>query len=297
MNVDPPTSIETYDGRWPEGVTLTHLSPTIGTEIAGIDLAEALDAEMVRWLRGLWLSRKVIFFRNQHLTRDDHIRFGRYFGALQCYANSSDLAEYPELYVFERGTDPAKRGENFWHMDTAMSRRPVAGCISILREAPSIGGDTLFADMTAAYEGLSPWLKRAIAELRAVQRLDAGSRKYYPTTDEKTIQAGMARFPAVSLPLVATHPETGRKILYACDIWTTEILGLPQQESAMLLQFLINRAQVPEYQCRFRWEPHSVASGQSFLPALRVLQLSGANSPIGARVVSRRARMGRSAPP
>ena len=243
----------------PPGVTLTHLAPTLGTEVAGLDLSQNLDDAVIGFLRRLWLQRKVIFFRNQNLTRAQHIAFGRRFGELELYPTGSDLADYPELYVFERGDNPEQRGENYWHMDTATNPRPVAGCISLLRSVPPVGGDTMFADMTTAYEGLSSWMKNAIAGLRAVQRIDVGSRKYYPNTDPEVLAKGMKQMPPVTMPLVHTHPETGLKILYCCDIWTTNIVGLSNEESDMLLKFLIRRVHKPEYQCRFRWDSNAVA--------------------------------------
>jgi taurine dioxygenase len=237
----------------PSGIALQHLAPTLGTEVYGIDLRNDLDRNTLSFLRRLWLNRKVLFFREQNLTREQHIKFGRCFGELLTYPTGSDLQAYPELYVFDHVGTAGHSAENFWHMDTAMNVRPVAGCISLLRKAPSVGGDTLFADMTAAYDALSPSLKERLAPLRAVQRIE-GSRRYYPQTDKKTYTDGSKIFPPVTMPLIQTHPETGRKILYACPIWTSDIVGLPRDESDSLLQFLFTQARIPEFQCRLKWD-------------------------------------------
>jgi taurine dioxygenase len=211
---------------------------------------------MIGFLEKLWLQRKVIFFRDQSISPEQHIRFGRSFGALQRPHAMSD-AEFPELFVFDRGKD-AQFGDNHWHVDTQNSRRPTKGAIAILREAPEVGGDTLFADMTAAYEGLSSSMKKAVSDLHVVQSF-TGTFRQYPQMDKSQTEEILAQFPDVIMPLVRIHPETGRKILYASRAYTLRIVELPPDESRQLLEFLFSRASIPECQCRFRWEKNSIA--------------------------------------
>jgi taurine dioxygenase len=244
----------------PPGITLTHLGATIGTEVHGLDLSDELSAEHVSFLRALWLERKVIFFRDQALSPAQHIRTGRYFGELEQMPPEakSSMEGYPELLVFKRGANASQR-ENLWHTDLPYQDPPVDGAMAILRSGPDVGGDTLWADMCAAYDGLSDWLKRGIAGLEAEHRFDIGAAYNYAGMDPATLQDLMVRYPPRVHPVVQTHPETGRKILYVSLGFTSRILGVSRDDSEALLKLLAEQARVPEYQCRFRWAPNSIA--------------------------------------
>ena len=244
----------------PEGVVLHHHSPAIGTEVTGIDLRRPLADEVAGFLRELWLKRKVIFFRDQDLTPEQHIALGRRFGELERFPPDprSSLEGYPELLIFRRGAGNTQR-ENVFHADLSFCDPPIAGTLALLRECPEEGGDTLFVNMVTAYQGLSPWLKRAIEGLKAEHRFDVITKYYNTAISQERVDKVLAQFPPNSLPIVQVHPETGEKILYVSIGYTSEIVGLPRDESFALLKLLSDKAQVPEYQCRFRWRKNSIA--------------------------------------
>jgi taurine dioxygenase len=253
--------IDTLSGmQLPAGVVLDHYNPTIGTEVKGIDLRKPLSQEAAQFLRRLWLKRKVLFFHDQELTPDQHIALGRRFGELELFPPDprTSLEGYPELLIFRRGAGNAQR-ENVFHADLPFCDPPIAGTLVVLRECPPHGGDTLFVDMGAAYQGLSDWLKRAIEGLQAEHRFDVITKYYNTAIQRERVDKMMAKFPPHTWPIVQTHPETGEKILYVSLAYTSEIVGLPRDESFTLLKLLSDRAQVPEYQCRFRWRRNSIA--------------------------------------
>jgi taurine dioxygenase len=244
----------------PDGIELNHLFPTIGTEITGVDLSQPLSEGTVTFIRRLWLARKVIFFRDQDLTEDEHIRLGRSFGDLDQIPTTKTNAKegYEGIGVFRRGERGAGR-ENFWHVDTPFRLPPIDGTIAILRVCPPEGGDTLWVDMHAAYEGLSDWLKRAIEGLKAVHQFDVALPFYHPNMEPGLMERLTAKYPPAEIPVVVTHPETGLKVLYVSLAYTSSIVGLSRTESFTLLRLLTDQASIPEYQCRFRWQQGSVA--------------------------------------
>ncbi len=230
------------------------LAPTVGAEIGGVDLAD-LDEASFREIQRAFLDYKVLFFRNQPLTTAEHTAFARRFG---------DLEEHPFLPakdghgdVIRFAKDEETVGvENNWHSDVSWRERPSLGSVLRSVEVPEVGGDTLFADMTAAYDGLSDELKTFLADKVAVHDF---TQAFGWQLDPEARAARQKEFPPVEHPIVRTHPETGRKILYVNVIFTSHIVGLPAEESAALLASLYREAHVPEYQCRFHWEKDSVA--------------------------------------
>src|SRR5262249_3661730 len=133
-----------------------------------------------------------------------------------------------------------------------------AANVAVIRELPDIGGETVFADMGAAYDGLSAWLKDAIADLWAVHGYSANGREFHPDMTEDAIAHWRGVHPDKAMPVVQVHPDTGRKTLYVSGTMTLSIVGLPRDESTMLVQHLARQATVPEYQCRFRWTKNAV---------------------------------------
>jgi taurine dioxygenase len=252
------------DDEVPMGVELRHLAPTIGTEVRGIDLREDLSDDLVLFLRRLLLDRKaVLFFQDHELSRDDHLRFSRYFGPLVPgpealpYGQGSQRESSGEIYAFRRGNDNPAR-ESYWHTDQPYSNPPISANVVVIRKLPDIGGETVFADMTAAYDGLSPWLKDAIEGLRAWHGFSSNVQEFHPDMRDEDIARWRDAHPTLALPIVLVHPESGRKVLYVSGTFTLSVVGLPRDESTMLIQHLARRASIPEYQCRFRWTEHAV---------------------------------------
>jgi len=236
-------------------ISVTPKGVTIGAEIGGVDLREPLDDATFAEIERAHLDFKVIFFRDQEVNGDQHLAFARRFGALEEHPFLPSADGQVEVVRFAKD-DRTVGVENIWHSDVSWREQPALGSVLRAREVPSVGGDTLFSDMIAAYEGLDDDMKQHLQDLRAVhdftQSFGVGMEK------EKLLEM-QARFPAVEHPVVRTHPRTGRKILYVNAIFTSHIVGMPRDESDALLEFLYRQATIPEYQCRFRWQKNSIA--------------------------------------
>jgi taurine dioxygenase len=235
------------------------LTPTIGAEISGIDLSEPLDDVTVADLRALLLEWKVLFFRDQDITTEQHLDFARRFGALEVHPFAPHKPGYPEVLAITHNRESRGR-ENAWHSDVTWREIPSLGSILRAIEVPLVGGDTLFADMYAAYEGLSDEVKAKIEGRLAVHdfaHFRRGLRK--AGKSEAEIEAFNQLYPMVEHPVVRTHPETGRRGIYVNIGFTQHIVGMEKAESDALLKHLYAQAAIPEYQCRFRWRTNSIA--------------------------------------
>ncbi len=240
-------------------LSLSPMTPTIGAEVSGVDLARPLAPETVAAIRAALLDWKVLFFRDQAIDTDQHLAFGRYFGGLEVHPFAPQKPGYPEVLALTH--DRERRGkENTWHSDVTWREKPSLGSILRALELPQVGGDTLFADMAAAYEGLSESVKDQIdgkVALHDFAHFRIGLRRAGKTEEE--IEAFNRAYPSVEHPIVRTHPETGAKAIYVNAAFTQHIVGMEKSESDALLAHLYRQAAIPEYQCRFRWEPGSIA--------------------------------------
>jgi taurine dioxygenase len=237
-----------------ERIAARPLATTLGAEISGVDLSDLDDATFAEIERA-FLEFKVIFFRDQDLPIDAHLEFARRFGELEEHPFLPAKGGYGQVIQFAKDAD-AVGVENIWHSDVSWREIPSLGSVLHALEVPIIGGDTLWADMEAAYQGLDPETRERIADLRAVHDF---THSFGLLLSPEELEKKRAEFPAVEHPVVRTHPVTGRKSIYVNAIFTSHIVGLPEAESDALLVHLCRQAQVPEYQCRFRWEKHSVA--------------------------------------
>lgn len=235
------------------------LTPTIGGEIHGIDLAQPLSPAVKTGLRAALLDRKVLFFRDQDITTEQHLAFARNFGELEVHPFAPHKPDYPEMLAITHDANSRGR-ENTWHSDVTWRKEPSLGSILRAYEVPPVGGDTLFADMYAAYENLSDEVKAQIdgktaihdfAHFRLMLRKKGKS--------EAEIDAFNKKYPMVEHPVVRTHPETGRKGIYVNRAFTQYIVGMERSESDALLAHLYAQASIPEYQCRFVWRKNSLA--------------------------------------
>ncbi|CAL9272129.1 Alpha-ketoglutarate-dependent taurine dioxygenase [Streptomyces sp. SudanB5_2050] len=228
---------------------------TIGAEIRGVDLSRPLGAELREELNRALLEWKVLFFRAQHLTSAQQRAFAGHWGPLETNpllaAGSSE-----DVVRFDKGEGAVPTYENVWHTDVTFRERPALGAVLQLREVPPFGGDTMWADMAAAYDNLPQEVKDRIDGARAVHDFIPGFARFYGP--ERLIPY-QDLFPPVEHPVVRTHPETGRRMLFVNTSFTTHITGMDRDESDRLLRFLFQQAHVPEYQVRFRWQPGDIA--------------------------------------
>jgi taurine dioxygenase len=237
--------------------TIKPLTPTIGAEVEGLDLSNPLEKEVQAELNRAFLEWKVLFFRNQAITSEQHLTFARLWGELEVHPFYKPASQRQAKEIVQFARNKKQTGsENIWHADVTFRENPAKASVLRLIEVPPVGGDTLWADMGAAYDNLPESIKEQIEHLKAIHDFTP-SFAHLLQPDE--LAAFQREFPAVEHPIVRTHPETGRKTLFVNPSFTTYIVGLETSEGEGLLQYLFRQAHIPEYQVRFRWEANSIA--------------------------------------
>ncbi len=263
-------------------LALAPLTPTIGVEISGLDLSRPLDQPTLTDLRQALLDWKVIFFRDQDITTEQHLAFARSFGDLEIHPFAPSKPGYPEVLAITHD-DKSKGRENVWHSDVTWRETPSLGSVLRALDVPPVGGDTLFSDMYAAYDGLSDEVKARIEGKVAIHdfaHFRKGLIKRGKTPAE--IEEFNRAYPMMEHPVVRTHPETGRKAIYVNTAFTQHIVGMDKDESDALLAHLYAQAAIPEYQCRFRWSKNAIAfwdnrssqhyAASDYFPAVRRME-------------------------
>ena len=231
-----------------------------GAEVLGVNLANLSNSDMEA-VRQAYVDHGVIFFRDQSITPDQHIAFARRWGDIVINKFFTPT-ENPEIAEVRKEKAQTTNIGNGWHTDHSYDVDPAMGSILVARNVPDEGGDTLFASMYAAYDALSPGLKKTLEGLRAVHSVSKvfGAGGYYQTTDQSAgMKTASPEIPEVTHPVVITHPESGRKALYVNAAFTLRFDGWSEHESQPLLNFLFTHAARPEFTCRFRWAEGSVA--------------------------------------
>jgi taurine dioxygenase len=235
------------------------IGPTLGAEIRGLDLRQRLSPETFRAFEAALIEHKIIYLRDQPITTAQHVALGRLFGELEVHPFRPE-GEFPEIMVLDNHKDNPVLSTDVWHSDTTFRECPTRYSILRCLEIPRTGGDTLWADMCAAYDGLSAALKKMIDGLEAVH--DFKNFRVLFTNSERDwerLRKMEALYPNPTHPVVRTHPVTGRKALFVNRQFTLRITGLKERESQVLLELLYEQARVPEYQFRLRWKPHTIA--------------------------------------
>ena len=235
------------------------LTAAIGAEIAGVDLRRPLADEAVAAVRQALLDHLVVFFRDQPLTDDEHLAFALRFGPLAVPPLATKYQDRPAVTVLDQ-VSPKGEGADEWHSDNTFMDHPPLGSILRAVQLPPVGGDTCFASMYAAYEGLTPPMRTLVNGLHAVHDVTKPMRKAIAAGHTKLGLAEMQeKWPPVEHPVVVTHPETGRPALFVNRNSTTHLVGVSERENDALLPFLLDHVRSPEFQCRFHWEPDSIA--------------------------------------
>ena len=248
-----------------------HVEPltcTIGAEVSNVNLGVASRTpELVAEIRALLLRHRVLFFRDQDITRAEHVAFARHFGTLEDHPIAGSDPDHPGLVRIYKSPDaPIDRYENAWHTDATWREKPPFGCVLRCVECPPVGGDTMWANMVEAYGHLPEAVKQQIAGLRARHSIEASFGAAMPIEQRLALHA---KYPDAEHPVVRTHPETGEKILFV-NAFTTHFTNFHRPENvrfgqdanpgaANLLAYLVSQAYVPEFQVRFRWKKNSVA--------------------------------------
>ena len=233
-----------------EHIKVEPLTPTIGATVSGVDLSQLDDATFDE-IHAAWMQHLVLFFRDQKLTPDAHLAFGRRLGPLHIHPAAPYANDNPELMVIHTDKDSFRNNGSGWPSDVSADEEPPMASVLHLHRVPSQGGDTLFASMYAAYEALSETMKAFLGDLTAEH-----VSNYAGTYGDHKPQR---EFPHATHPVIRTHPVTGRKALFVNRGFTRRINGLAPKESTALLDFLFDHAASPAFQCRFQWEANSVA--------------------------------------
>ncbi|AXK37248.1 taurine dioxygenase [Streptomyces armeniacus] len=246
---------EGWEDRPYELFRLVPLGRVIGAEIHGLDLSQPLGPAVREELNRALLEWKVLFFRAQHLSPEHQRDFARHWGELETNPLLARGAS-DEVVRFDKGGSATPTFENVWHADVTFRERPALGAVLQLREVPPVGGDTMWADMGCAYDNLSDEIKERIDGATAVHDFIPGFSRFYGPERLAPLQD---QFPPVEHPVVRTHPESGRKLLFVNTSFTTHITGMSREESDRLLRELVQQAHIPEYQVRFHWQPGDIA--------------------------------------
>ena len=270
------------------------LTCSIGAEISNVNLgAASRDDGLFAELRALLLQHKVLFLRDQDISRAEHVAFASRFGALEDHPVAGSDPEHPGLVRIYKDLDsPPEHYENAWHCDATWREAPPMGCVLRCIEGPEVGGDTIWVNMAQAYADLPQTIKDQITDLRASHSIESSFGAAMPIEQRHALKA---RFPDAEHPVVRTHPETGERVLFGSG-FATHFVNFHTPANvrygqdfapggANLLSYLIGRAAIPEYQVRWRWRPNSVAiwdnrctqhyAVQDYWPAIRKMERAG----------------------
>lgn len=238
------------------------IAGALGAEVHGVDLGADLDDAVIAEIRQALLEHCVIFFREQEFDARQHKALARRFGDIFIHPNYYGVVPDPEILEIRREPGDTRVVGEEWHSDTTMMAKPPMGAILYAIEVPPYGGDTLFANQYLAYETLSDGMKRMLAGLRAVHsdRKVAGPRSRVNAGRTTKARDDDAWRETITVhPVIRTHPETGRPLLYVNASYTVGFEGMTEAESNPLLEFLLEQGHRPEFTCRFRWQKGSVA--------------------------------------
>ncbi|WP_405918072.1 TauD/TfdA dioxygenase family protein [Streptomyces sp. NBC_00728] len=274
-----------------------HVEPltcTIGAELSGVNLGDAArDDDLFDEIRSLLLQYKVLFLRDQDITRGEHVAFAERFGALEDHPVAGSDPEHPGLVrIYKDPAGPAEQYEGALHTDATWRECPPMGAVLRCIEGPPVGGDTIWVNMAEAYRRLPENIRTTVRGLRARHSIEATFGAAMPQEQRHALKA---RFPDAEHPVVRVHPETGEEILFV-NAFTTHFVNYHTPGNvrfgqdfapgaSLLLNYLISQAAIPEYQVRWRWTPNSVAiwdnrstqhyAVQDYWPAVRRMERAG----------------------
>jgi taurine dioxygenase len=242
-------------------VQVRTLTPAIGALIEGADLSQALDDEIIAQIRAALLKHRVIFFEDQHITPVQHRDFAARFGRLHTHPLYPGVPDAPEMFILDNHAGNPTDNDA-WHTDVTFIETPPLGAVLYAKELPPDGGDTLWCNMRAAYEALSPAFQAILSQLDAVHDFARG----FPERGVVAKAAGsdkhakaLEEHPPVIHPVIRTHPETSEDALFVNYGFTERIKGLRRKESDAILGMLFDHIQKPEFHVRWRWKENAIA--------------------------------------
>ena len=247
-------------------IAVKPIAGALGAEIEGVNIAAGVDQETQDEIYRAWLENNVIFFRNQSIAPKQQIDFAKQFGKIHLHLFNKAMDDHPEITEVLKTPEMRSNAGGRWHSDQMYTPKPAKATMLYSREMPEGRGDTMFSNMYLAYESLSECMKASLIGLRAIHNGDSRNHPSGKTRAER-VQDGTIHMPQInpgksqtisSHPVVRTHPETGRKLLYIGG-HTERFDGWTEEESQQLLDFLKTHATRPEFTCRFQWTLNAMA--------------------------------------
>jgi len=240
-----------------ETISVDPVTPRVGALVSGVDLGGPLGNQQFQEIHDALMRHEVLFFRDQHMSLDQHKAFGARFGELDVHPGSPGPDGHPEILIIHADENSKRVAGERWHSDVSCLPEPPMGSVLHLHVVPPCGGgDTLFASAGAAYDALSEPMKQFLAPLTAIH---SGDHVYRGRYAHQGVDDRDKVYPEAQHPIVRTHPVTGRKSLFVNETFTTRIPELTPAESRALLDFLTAHIVKPEFQVRFKWAENSVA--------------------------------------
>ena len=238
-------------------IRVTPVTRVIGVEVEGVDMTKPVSAAQIDDLSRALANHNVLFFRDQpELTPVQQIDFAKNFGPLHLHPAAAKEDEHPELFVIHTHGESFVNNGADWHTDVSCDEEPPLGTLLQIHRTPGSGGDTLFANMYAAYDALSDKLKAFLSDCRALHESEHAYRGRYA---DKGVDDSGTTFPTAVHPVVRTHPVSGRQALYVNETFTSTVLDMEREESDALLTFLFQHMKRPEFQVRYQWRENSIA--------------------------------------
>ena len=231
----------------------------IGAQVEGVDISKSIDQSAFKIIEEAFVENEVLFFRNQQITSDQQIKFAENFGKLSIHPFSPNSEKIPELIIFDNDGDNPPFGTDCWHSDETFREAPPMATMLHGLIIPEIGGDTVFASMTASYEGLSDKMKNFISGLECIH--DFKPFRALFGNDEKSkneLRYFEDLYPPIAQPVVSKHPISGKPVLFVNPQFSIRIKGMAESESRTLLNQLFEQAKIPEFQFRHNWAVDTV---------------------------------------
>ena len=264
-------------------VTVKHLGRYLGAEIHGVDLSRPLAETDKQAILDAFVEHEVLVFRNQPLTREHYVAFGQQIGELTIHPFATSLTDLPELIILDNDENSPPLSTDQWHSDEMFREEPPMATVLRSTIIPQIGGDTLFASMTTAFEGLHPSLQEFYSTLEAVNDFKVFRELYSKTREDREHLLEMEdMFPNMAHPVVRVHPVSKKELIYVSPQTTKYIKGMRDFESDHILSMLYQLPETPEYQFRVCWEPDMIViwdnrstqhyAPRDYLPARRQME-------------------------
>ncbi len=232
------------------------ISGALGAEVKGIDLK---DSSIENWnvINDLLLEHKVLFFRNQNITSQEQLNLARKFGPLERHIYVKGREKYPEILRIIKEPDEKQQWGETWHTDVSYNPKPTKVIMLRSIKIPPVGGDTMFSNMELAYETLDDEIKNKIDDKKAIHS-SLGAAAFVDAYKAMEGNGNLKEY-SNSHPVVRTHPETGKKILYVNSMYTKKILDLDEDESSHILNHIFKHQERLDFTCRFKWTENAVA--------------------------------------